>query len=92
METINNLRKAQEQGFNFVVLNNRNDDGIGGVAKTEVECLSVAWQFTDNDQLGWWLYGSDYKVDESWGTPEGFSYQTIDSYIKELESLIEDAE
>ena len=92
METINQLRKAQSEGFEFVILNYENDDSIGGLAKTEDECLSVAWEMTDNDQMGRWLYGSSYKIEESWGTPEGFSYQTIDSYIKELETLIDDAE
>lgn len=82
MATINQLRKAESEGFKFVVFNGKNDDGIGGVAKTESECLSMAWEFTDIDQSGWWLFGSTYKVDESWGTPECFSYQTIDEYIK----------
>jgi hypothetical protein len=89
MDTIAKLRKLKEEGYEFVITNSRNDDGIGGFAKSKDEAISVMWSVIDTDQGGWPLYGSDYKVEAHWinQSPEIYNYQSMDSYIDSLERM-----
>jgi hypothetical protein len=92
METILNLQKLKNEGYEFVVTNSKNDDGIGGFAKTKEEAESVMWFIIDTDQGGWPVNGSDYIVEPHWinQSPETYNYQSIDSYIDFLQKIQEE--
>ena len=92
MKLIEELKDAVLQGFYYVVKSDRNDDGVCGVARSKEEAIRLAWEEHDNHNGGWWRYGSDYEIQEHWGSPEGFSWETIESCITQLEELIREQE